>query len=170
MPHRGAGTTGGQRTIRLLAGQRALPRRGIVPSGKHRVEGELALDTEARTAWRVSPPQRRCLISATPSSRASTAPTTWRLFESRPGGIELFAAEVPRGGRWTLNRLPQSLSPDDSEAVVRGCYEMLMVLAAAVWSLCRASRLLRRLASALNPGNCPGITPSANPRLLLAKG
>ena len=46
--------------------------------------------------------------------------------------LRLFTADGPDGNVWTLDRIPASLTPDDHETVVRGCYEMLMVLAAAV--------------------------------------
>jgi eukaryotic-like serine/threonine-protein kinase len=46
--------------------------------------------------------------------------------------LELFAADGHSAQQWTLTRLPDCLTEQEREVVVRGCYEMLMVLAEAV--------------------------------------
>ena len=46
--------------------------------------------------------------------------------------LNLFAAGGRPADEWTLARFHDSLTPEEQEDVVRGCYEMLMVLAEAV--------------------------------------
>jgi eukaryotic-like serine/threonine-protein kinase len=46
--------------------------------------------------------------------------------------LTLFAASGQADNHWTLDRLPDSLTEQERERVIRGCYEMLMVMAAAV--------------------------------------
>ncbi len=52
--------------------------------------------------------------------------------KSTVAALRLFAADGQADNRWTLDRLPDSLTDQERESVIRGCYEMLMVLAAAV--------------------------------------
>ena len=52
--------------------------------------------------------------------------------KSTLAALRLFAADGQPANPWTLDRLPDSLTEPERESVVRGCYEMLMVLAAAV--------------------------------------
>jgi eukaryotic-like serine/threonine-protein kinase len=52
--------------------------------------------------------------------------------KSTKAALELFAADGGSEKKWTLTRLPDCLTEDEREEVVRGCYEMLMVLAEAV--------------------------------------
>ena len=69
----------------------------------------------------------------THSSRASTHPKTWRLSASRPWRPWSCSRRTASAvDQWTLARLPESLTEQEREDVVRGCYEMLMVLAEAV--------------------------------------
>ena len=51
---------------------------------------------------------------------------------STVAALELFSADGQRPKPWALGRLPESLTEQEREDVVRGCYEMLMVLAEAV--------------------------------------
>jgi eukaryotic-like serine/threonine-protein kinase len=52
--------------------------------------------------------------------------------KSTLAALELFAADNERAKPWTLMHLPESLTEQEREDVVRGCYEMLMVQAEAV--------------------------------------
>ena len=52
--------------------------------------------------------------------------------KSAMAALRLFAADGQPDSRWTLDRYPDSLTEQERESVVRGCCEMLMVLAAAV--------------------------------------
>ena len=52
--------------------------------------------------------------------------------DSTLAALKLFAADGQPANPWTLGRLPESLTEPEREDVIRGCYEMLMVLAEAV--------------------------------------
>ena len=52
--------------------------------------------------------------------------------KSTRAALELFAADGARANPWRLGSLPESFTQQECDDVVRGCYEMLMVLAEAV--------------------------------------
>ena len=71
--------------------------------------------------------------SKTRSSQTSTQPKTWRVVrKSTMAALQLFAADGLSGKEWTMARLPECLTEPEREEIVRGCYEMLLVLAEAV--------------------------------------